>query len=98
MTDSVQVQVMRQALECCHKGWGVSTIIGVAPAGAEIATRPYVLPLSPRPVYNMPSLTRASDSNWSLDEYGGDQHSEASRAEPRWAVLLMASRLLYFAL
>jgi Zn-dependent alcohol dehydrogenase len=28
------VQVMRQALECCHKGWGVSTIIGVAPAGA----------------------------------------------------------------
>lgn len=33
---------MRQALECCHKGWGVSTIIGVAPAGAEISTRPYV--------------------------------------------------------
>ncbi|WP_420464819.1 S-(hydroxymethyl)glutathione dehydrogenase/class III alcohol dehydrogenase [Panacagrimonas sp.] len=37
------VQVMRQALECCHKGWGVSTIIGVAPAGAEIATRPFQL-------------------------------------------------------
>jgi Zn-dependent alcohol dehydrogenase len=36
----IQVQVMRQALECCHKGWGVSTIIGVAPAGAEISTRP----------------------------------------------------------
>lgn len=36
------VQVMRQALEACHKGWGVSTIIGVAPAGAEISTRPYV--------------------------------------------------------
>jgi Zn-dependent alcohol dehydrogenase len=35
-----QVNVMRQALECCHKGWGVSTIIGVAPAGAEISTRP----------------------------------------------------------
>jgi S-(hydroxymethyl)glutathione dehydrogenase/alcohol dehydrogenase len=34
------VQVMRQALEACHKGWGVSTIIGVAPAGAEISTRP----------------------------------------------------------
>lgn len=34
------VQVMRQALESCHKGWGVCNIIGVAPAGAEIATRP----------------------------------------------------------
>ncbi len=31
---------MRQALECCHKGWGTSIIIGVAPSGAEIATRP----------------------------------------------------------
>lgn len=37
------VQVMRDALECCHKGWGVSTIIGVAPAGHEIATRPFQL-------------------------------------------------------
>jgi S-(hydroxymethyl)glutathione dehydrogenase / alcohol dehydrogenase len=37
------VEVMRQALECCHKGWGVSTIIGVAPAGAEIRTRPFQL-------------------------------------------------------
>ncbi|MCZ6510482.1 MAG: S-(hydroxymethyl)glutathione dehydrogenase/class III alcohol dehydrogenase [Alphaproteobacteria bacterium] len=35
------VEVMRQALECCHKGWGKSTIIGVAPARAEIATRPF---------------------------------------------------------
>ncbi len=34
---------MRQALECCHKGWGTSIIIGVAPAGAEIATRPFQL-------------------------------------------------------
>jgi S-(hydroxymethyl)glutathione dehydrogenase/alcohol dehydrogenase len=34
---------MRQALECCHKGWGVSTIIGVAGAGQEIATRPFQL-------------------------------------------------------
>ena len=34
---------MRQALECCHKGWGESIIIGVAPAGAEIATRPFQL-------------------------------------------------------
>ena len=34
---------MRQALECCHKGWGESIIIGVAPAGAEISTRPFQL-------------------------------------------------------
>ncbi len=37
------VDVMRQALECCHKGWGVSTIIGVAGAGQEIKTRPFQL-------------------------------------------------------
>lgn len=37
------VKVMRQALECCHKGWGESTIIGVAGAGQEIATRPFQL-------------------------------------------------------
>jgi S-(hydroxymethyl)glutathione dehydrogenase/alcohol dehydrogenase len=37
------VQVMRQALECCHKGWGQCIIIGVAPAGAEICTRPFQL-------------------------------------------------------
>ena len=37
------VNVMRQALECCHKGWGESIIIGVAPAGAEISTRPFQL-------------------------------------------------------
>ena len=36
-------QVMRQALECCHKGWGQSIVIGVAEAGAEIATRPFQL-------------------------------------------------------
>ncbi len=36
-------QVMRQALECCHKGWGTSVIIGVAEAGAEISTRPFQL-------------------------------------------------------
>ena len=35
--------VMRAALECCHKGWGESVIIGVAPAGAEISTRPFQL-------------------------------------------------------
>jgi S-(hydroxymethyl)glutathione dehydrogenase/alcohol dehydrogenase len=37
------VKVMRDALECTHRGWGVSVIIGVAPAGAEISTRPFQL-------------------------------------------------------
>ncbi len=37
------VEVMRQALECCHKGWGESIIIGVAGAGEEISTRPFQL-------------------------------------------------------
>ncbi len=37
------VDVMRQALECCHKGWGESIIIGVAGAGQEITTRPFQL-------------------------------------------------------
>jgi S-(hydroxymethyl)glutathione dehydrogenase/alcohol dehydrogenase len=37
------VILMRQALECCHKGWGICTIIGVAGAGQEISTRPFQL-------------------------------------------------------
>jgi S-(hydroxymethyl)glutathione dehydrogenase/alcohol dehydrogenase len=37
------VKLMRQALECCHRGWGTSVIIGVAGAGQEIATRPFQL-------------------------------------------------------
>jgi S-(hydroxymethyl)glutathione dehydrogenase/alcohol dehydrogenase len=37
------VTVMRQALEACHRGWGQSIVIGVAPSGAEIATRPFQL-------------------------------------------------------
>ncbi len=37
------VNLMRQALECCHKGWGVSVVIGVAGAGQEISTRPFQL-------------------------------------------------------
>jgi len=37
------VNTMRQALECCHRGWGVSTVIGVAGAGQEISTRPFQL-------------------------------------------------------
>jgi S-(hydroxymethyl)glutathione dehydrogenase/alcohol dehydrogenase len=37
------VKLMRQALECCHRGWGVSVIIGVAGAGQEVSTRPFQL-------------------------------------------------------
>ena len=37
------VHTMRQALECCHRGWGTSIIIGVAPSGTEITTRPFQL-------------------------------------------------------
>jgi S-(hydroxymethyl)glutathione dehydrogenase/alcohol dehydrogenase len=37
------VKAMRQALECCHRGWGESIVIGVAGAGEEIATRPFQL-------------------------------------------------------
>ncbi len=37
------VQVMRQALECCHRGWGQSIVIGVAESGQEISTRPFQL-------------------------------------------------------
>ena len=37
------VDLMRSALECCHKGWGESVIIGVAAAGKEISTRPFQL-------------------------------------------------------
>src|SRR5258707_5112675 len=37
------IHTMRQALECCHRGWGESVIIGVAASGQEIATRPFQL-------------------------------------------------------
>jgi S-(hydroxymethyl)glutathione dehydrogenase/alcohol dehydrogenase len=37
------VKLMRQALECCHRGWGVSVVVGVAGAGQEISTRPFQL-------------------------------------------------------
>ncbi len=37
------VNTMRQALECCHRGWGESIVIGVAAAGQEISTRPFQL-------------------------------------------------------
>lgn len=84
---------MRQALECCHKGWGVSTIIGVAPAGAEIATRPYV------PFYDWVAnyANVLIDSSLSLVEYGGDPHSAVSREGPRCRVSSMV-RLFTFIL
>ena len=50
---------MRQALECCHKGWGQSIIIGVAAAGAEIATRPFQL-VTGRSGRARPSAARAA--------------------------------------
>jgi len=37
------VKLMRQALECCHRGWGLSVVVGVANAGEEISTRPFQL-------------------------------------------------------
>ena len=43
MTDPESNELMRAALECCHRGWGECTIIGVAAAGQEISTRPFQL-------------------------------------------------------
>ena len=42
-SSTTATEVMRTALECCHRGWGTSVIIGVAEAGKEIATRPFQL-------------------------------------------------------
>src|SRR5262249_38709787 len=50
------VTVMRQALEACHRGWGQSIVIGVAPAGAENSARP--LPLLTRPGWEGAALAR----------------------------------------
>ena len=52
-------KVMRQALECTHKGWGQSIIIGVAEAGAEISTRPFQL-VTGRQWRGWPSAARAA--------------------------------------
>ncbi len=54
---------MRSALEACHKGWGVSTVIGVAAAGQEISTRPWVALLAAANNFLYLTLT-ISDSNW----------------------------------
>jgi hypothetical protein len=63
----LQIDVMRAALEACHKGWGVSTIIGVAAAGKEISTRPWV---QPGPRFCIALLNMVVDSNWSPDAFG----------------------------
>src|SRR6056297_2081028 len=55
------VTVMRQALECCHKGWGTSVIIGVAGAGEEISTRPFQL---------------VTGRNWRGSAFGGARSEE----------------------
>ena len=49
------VHTMRQALECTHRGWGQSIIIGVAPSGQEISTRPFQLVTGPGPGRARPS-------------------------------------------
>ena len=67
------VKTMRQALECCHKGWGVSVIIGVAGAGQEISTRPFQLvtggfgkapPLAVRAA--APTCRKSSTGTWTV--------------------------------
>ena len=62
---------MRQALECCHRGWGESIIIGVAASGQEIATRPFQLVTgacgrAPRSVARgaAPTCRRSSTGTW----------------------------------
>ena len=51
------IQVMRAALECCHKGWGQCVVIGVAAAGKEIATRPFQLVTgAPSCLHGCPSM------------------------------------------
>ena len=55
------VNVMRQALECCHRGWGESIIIGVAGAGEEIATRPF--PAGDRPGLARHRVRRRQEPN-----------------------------------
>jgi len=65
------VKVMRAALEACHKGWGVSTVIGVAAAGEEISTRPYVIiivdDLCSSSVFSRFQLVRPRDQSiWSF--------------------------------
>jgi len=63
------VEVMRQALECAHKGWGESIIIGVAPAGAEISTRPFQL-VTGREISTRP-FQLVTGRSWRGTAFGG---------------------------
>ena len=63
------IQVMRAALECCHKGWGQSVVIGVAAAGKEIATRPFQLvtgapALQAAHASDLQSVANVQDLHW----------------------------------
>ena len=76
--------LMRQALECCHRGWGVSTIIGVAAAGQEIATRP--VPAGHRPSLDRHGLRRlprphAGAGDRRLVHGQEDQHRRSDHAQ-----------------
>src|SRR3712207_7752813 len=74
------VNVMRQALECCHRGWGESIIIGVAEAGREIATRP--LQLVTRGVLRGTPLSGARGGTQGAEDCGPDIGGEDKKQEP----------------
>lgn len=77
------VNVMRSALECCHKGWGESIIIGVAGAGQEISTRPFQL---------------VTGRVWRGSAFGGGQgpHRAARHCRPLYARRVQARRFHLF--
>ena len=89
------VDVMRAALECAHRGWGTSCVIGVAASGHEISTRPFQL-VTGRYVYcrkyiayicRIPVISNCCLTLCSSTEYGKVRHLEDSRAGqmfPSW--------------
>src|SRR5689334_15178105 len=76
------VNVMRQALECCHRGWGVSVIIGVAGSGKEIATRPFQL-VTGRVRANRCSEDRRLVHGWQDQHRRSDHARAAARSNQR---------------
>lgn len=74
------VEVMRQALECTHKGWGQSVVIGVAGSGKEISTRPFQLVTG--------KLFISSKSNTCISSVGGDMCMPSSFEFLRWLEFL----------
>jgi S-(hydroxymethyl)glutathione dehydrogenase/alcohol dehydrogenase len=80
------VEVMRSALECTHKGWGVSTIIGVAGAGQEIKTRPFQLVTGKSQVWNV--LWCLVNPGYFKVVHGRAPLSVVSRAVPNFLVSL----------